>query len=865
MTHVGVSMRRMLTVLLAATLLFGLTATVAIQPANAGFPGGTGWIVFENNFSLYTVSAEGGTPQLAEASLFNLADPVFSPDGTEVAFAQDVGGATGSAVFVAGFNSSTGMLDPVVNWDQVSSGPVDGEPTWSPDGSMIAYHRRTVTTRATGQVDGIDMGDDDKLIDSTADFIAAGVQSGDTVRNLDDLSSGVVTGRTTTEVTIGGGLAGGTLDAWTIGDDYIITYTSNRQLYYSDSDGSDLNGTALSANGWSDSYHDQNPSWSPDGDYIAFETTRNGSADIFTLEFASPNTVNNRTGSITLFATRPNWSPDSTQIAFQSKNDNAAGPENIWRVNASGTPAFVQVTNAASDDLSPAWSPDGTEIAFRNVGSAGLRAAPADTATPGATRLIAADVGGNSNSEPDWQPVLTGVDDAYAVDEGGTLDVLLVDGVLANDLALVDDLGAVTATSFTTTTNGVLTPNANGTFTYVHDGSETTTDSFTYVPAQGSLTGGITTVTITIDPVDEAPVAVNDGPFAVVNAGTINEAAPGVLENDTDPEGGALRAFLVADASNGDLTLNENGSFTYVHDGSNTTVDSFTYQAKDAGDNTSNTATVTIEIGPIDPDPPTPTILGPSFGQLGEEVTFNSTITDGSGGPLNYTWTVTRDGTAVPPVGTSTTYSLTPALSGVYEVELVVVDSAGTGTATFKFTVMTDIADSVFASDIVWLANEGITKGCNPPVNDQFCPDATVTRGQMAAFLVRFLGLTETDPTIAFTDTASSIFEDDILKLATAGITRGCNIEGTAYCPNDSVTRGQMAAFLVRALELTDDGGGDLFADDDDSIFESEIDKLATAGITRGCNPPANTNFCPTGTVTRGQMAAFLHRADGLD
>jgi hypothetical protein len=72
-----------------------------------------------------------------------------------------------------------------------------------------------------------------------------------------------------------------------------------------------------------------------------------------------------------------------------------------------------------------------------------------------------------------------------------------------------------------------------------------------------------------------------------------------------------------------------------------------------------------------------------------------------------------------------------------------------------------------------------------------------------------------------------------------------------------------MAAFLVRALAYTDDGGGDLFVDDDASIFETDIDKLATAGVTRGCNPPTNDEFCPTSNVTRGQMAAFLHRALG--
>jgi len=117
------------------------------------------------------------------------------------------------------------------------------------------------------------------------------------------------------------------------------------------------------------------------------------------------------------------------------------------------------------------------------------------------------------------------------------------------------------------------------------------------------------------------------------------------------------------------------------------------------------------------------------------------------------------------------------------------------------------------------------------------------------------------------TDDDGSIFEDSIDKLANAGVTKGCNPPANnQFCPKSYVTRGQMAAFLVRALSLTDDGGGDLFEDDDGNIFESAIDKLATAGVTRGCNPwEGNTKFCPNSYVTRGQMAAFLHRALGVD
>ena len=168
-----------------------------------------------------------------------------------------------------------------------------------------------------------------------------------------------------------------------------------------------------------------------------------------------------------------------------------------------------------------------------------------------------------------------------------------------------------------------------------------------------------------------------------------------------------------------------------------------------------------------------------------------------------------------------------------------------------------------FAADVAWFAAGGYTDGCNPPLNTLFCPDAHVTRGQMAAFLHRTLdGVVEpSGAPIDFTDDDDSTFVEDIAWLSSTGITKGCT--ATEYCPERPVTRGEMAAFLVRALGYSDDGGGDLFVDDDESLFESDIDRFATAGVTRGCNPPVNNRFCPGSNVTRGQMAAFLHRALG--
>ena len=171
---------------------------------------------------------------------------------------------------------------------------------------------------------------------------------------------------------------------------------------------------------------------------------------------------------------------------------------------------------------------------------------------------------------------------------------------------------------------------------------------------------------------------------------------------------------------------------------------------------------------------------------------------------------------------------------------------------------------NVHEGNIEAIAAAGITLGCNPPVNDRFCPGDTVTRGQMAAFLVRALDLPAAGSDY-FTDDDGSVFEANVNSLAAAGITKGCNPPvNDQFCPNDPVTRGQMAAFLVRAFGYTDPGTGDWFTDDDGSVFEAQIDRLRQAEITLGCNPPANDHYCPQREVRRDEMASFLARALGL-
>jgi len=99
-------------------------------------------------------------------------------------------------------------------------------------------------------------------------------------------------------------------------------------------------------------------------------------------------------------------------------------------------------------------------------------------------------------------------------------------------------------------------------------------------------------------------------------------------------------------------------------------------------------------------------------------------------------------------------------------------------------------------------------------------------------------------------------FAGEITGLNVLEVTDGCT--PTTYCPDRSVTRGEMAAFLVRALNLETPTASDSFTDDDGSIFEADIETLGASGITDGCTP---TTYCPDRSVTRGEMAAFLVRA----
>jgi hypothetical protein len=169
-------------------------------------------------------------------------------------------------------------------------------------------------------------------------------------------------------------------------------------------------------------------------------------------------------------------------------------------------------------------------------------------------------------------------------------------------------------------------------------------------------------------------------------------------------------------------------------------------------------------------------------------------------------------------------------------------------------------AGSTFEHDIIMIAIEDITRGCG---GDRYCPKNAVTRAEMATFIVRALGLKPSD-TNRFRDVSSSnVHRRNINALAAAGITAGCNPpRNDRFCPGDPVTREQMASFMVRALDDLSPSDRNRFTDVSASnTHRRNINALGATNIARGCNPPANTRYCPKDDVTREQMAAFLRRA----
>jgi uncharacterized repeat protein (TIGR01451 family) len=233
-------------------------------------------------------------------------------------------------------------------------------------------------------------------------------------------------------------------------------------------------------------------------------------------------------------------------------------------------------------------------------------------------------------------------------------------------------------------------------------------------------------------------------------------------------------------------------------------------------------------------------------------------------------------GGVYPPI-TLTTNVPPGAASPVTNQAMVSGGGAASSMASDITTILASFVDvslsDAFLPAIDLLREYGITSGCSSaPAPPQFCPSANVTRSQMATFVVRsIMGGDSFTYTLApyFSDVpANHPFFPWIQKLRDLGVTSSCGstAAGLTYCPDDPVTRGQMAVFIIRARFGSSTAFNysqtPFFTDVPQSNgFFPWVQKLKQLGITSSCGSnAAGLTYCPDDPVTRGEMAVFVMR-----
>jgi hypothetical protein len=205
-------------------------------------------------------------------------------------------------------------------------------------------------------------------------------------------------------------------------------------------------------------------------------------------------------------------------------------------------------------------------------------------------------------------------------------------------------------------------------------------------------------------------------------------------------------------------------------------------------------------------------------------------------------------------------------LTGIPAVAVILTFLATAIPSTANAQIFNDVPAGYWAESFIEIvAAAGVTGGCG---GGNYCPAGTVTRAQMAVFLERSMHGGDFVPPPAsgnmFLDVAANDFAANFIEqLALDGITGGCG--GNNFCPQAAVSRAQMAVFLLRAkhgASYTPPAPSGVFSDVDTAHWAAGwVEQLAAEGITGGCGGGA---YCPDNPVQRDQMAVFLVRAFGL-
>jgi hypothetical protein len=321
------------------------------------------------------------------------------------------------------------------------------------------------------------------------------------------------------------------------------------------------------------------------------------------------------------------------------------------------------------------------------------------------------------------------VDDAYTTDEDVALTVE-APGVLANDTD--PDSPVLTAVLEEGPTHGTLELNANGSFTYTPELNYHGTDSFTYKASDGTHESNIATVTITINPVNDAPVALDDAYTVAEDAVLTVAAAEGVLANDYDVDGDVLSATLRTNVSHGVLVLLSDGSFTYTPNADFFGTDSFTYtllshpNTQDEG--WTDWATVTITVTPVNDAPVLDEIPDFTIFTL-EGLSFIAAASDVDDTELTFSLVDAPEGATIDPETGEFTWTPTVEQVGEHEIELCVSDGELEDCQTFKVTVLPLNQAPIAVEDAYEVAQDGVLSVAAPGVleNDSDPEDAELT------------------------------------------------------------------------------------------------------------------------------------------
>ncbi|RFM31359.1 Ig-like domain-containing protein, partial [Chitinophaga silvisoli] len=443
-----------------------------------------------------------------------------------------------------------------------------------------------------------------------------------------------------------------------------------------------------------------------DGGFTYTPNANYNGTDAFTYRACDPSGAC-ATGTVTLNITPVNDAPVAGDVTFTATEDVtlSINPPGLLAASADvegGTLTATLLTQPAHGTITV--NPNGgftyTPAANYN-GSDQFTFTVCDNGTP-----VACDTATATISVTAVNDVPVAGDDTYTTAEDTQLNIT-VPGVLGNDTDVDGD--NLTVSLLAGPIHGTATLNANGSFSYTPAFNYNGTDTYTYIVSDGKGGSDTGLVTITITPVNDAPIsgavsynATEDVPLTV--------AAPGVLINDTDPDGDPLSATLIANAAHGTVAMNANGSFTYTPNPNFNGVDSFSYRVCDPS-GACDTGVVYLNVAaandaPVAGDDAYTTAEDTQLTVAAAGVLGNDTDVDGDGlsasvvkQPLHGTLTLNSNGG----------FSYTPGLNynGVDSFTYRVCDGSGvcdTGVVNITITAVDDAPDAV--DDVYTIAED---------------------------------------------------------------------------------------------------------------------------------------------------------------